>query len=74
MLTNAKREKLLQVVGIFLPRTSLYGATLFTLSIIKRCGYIEPCCNVDMAAKGGCVSRIGGSVSEGDTGTTGNRK
>jgi hypothetical protein len=28
--------------------------------------------NIDMAAKGGCVSRVGRSGSEGDTGTDGN--
>jgi hypothetical protein len=29
-------------------------------------------CHVEMTAKGGCFSRVEGSVSEGDMGTTGN--
>jgi hypothetical protein len=33
---------------------------------------LRRCCHVDMTAKGGCVSRVGVSGSEGDTGTAGN--
>jgi hypothetical protein len=69
---NVKKENLLQIMCFqfqvleFLPRASRYGGTLFALSLVKSWLF----CHVDITAKGGCVSRVGGSGSEGDTGTT----
>jgi hypothetical protein len=57
-----------QTQAEFLTTTSCYDSTLFTLSIIKK---LRRRCQVDIAAKGGCVSRVGVSVSEGNTSTTG---
>jgi hypothetical protein len=70
-----KTEKLLQIMfpvssdGIPLPRTSRYGDALFTLSALKK---LIRCCHVDMTAKVGCLSRVGGSGSERDISTTRN--
>jgi hypothetical protein len=50
----------------FWPRLSHYSIVLFALSAVKNND------NVDRTAKGGCVFRLGGSSSEGDTSTAGN--
>jgi hypothetical protein len=73
---NIKREKLqivclqTQVLDFFLPMTNCYGATLYFISSRT----LGRCCHVGMTARWGWVSRVGGSGSEGDTGTVGNTK
>jgi hypothetical protein len=58
-----------QVLGLFF----VYDEPLwrYALFIINN-GKLRRCCHVDMAAKGECASRVGGSGSEKDTGGTGN--